>query len=39
MDQSEAFVGLDGLQFPNAVAIAERSDGELRFLGEIDNPS
>ena len=35
---SEAFVGFDTSKMRNAVAVAESSrDGEIRYLGEIDN--
>ena len=37
-DHSEAFVGFDTSKLRNAVAIAEGGrNGEVRFLGEIDN--
>ena len=37
-DHSEVFVALDTSKLRNAVAIAEAGrDGEVRFLGEIDN--
>ena len=35
-DYSEVFVGID-LQLRNAVAMRRRADGEVRYLGEIDN--
>jgi transposase len=37
-ENSEAFVAFDTSKLRNAVAIAEAGrDGEVRFLGEIDN--
>lgn len=37
-DHNEAFVGIDTSKLRNAVAIAEAGrNGEIRFLGEIDN--
>jgi len=38
VDISEAFVAFDTSKMRNAVAIAESGrDGEVRYLGEIDN--
>jgi transposase len=36
-DDSEAFIAFDTSKLRNAVAVAEGSGGEVRFLGEIDN--